>query len=168
MMTAPQLLFVAGIPGTGKSHFGQWLAHNRGYIHVDAEIPGDLERAGLRSLWDEAYRTAECIRLAEHIRRLGRPLIFNWGFPLHSLPIAVALKTAGFDSWWFDADLIAARQAFSEHGLNGNSFDLQVASIQSSTQSINALFEPKKILVLDKLGARLPPEEIFSRICHSV
>ena len=52
-------LFIAGVPATGKSLLGQWLAENHGYIHIDAERDGgaDLDRVGIHNKWDDLIST---------------------------------------------------------------------------------------------------------------
>jgi adenylate kinase family enzyme len=40
------ILLLSGVPGSGKSCYGRWLAKNKAYLHLDLEH-GDLERHGL-------------------------------------------------------------------------------------------------------------------------
>jgi hypothetical protein len=49
-------ILIAGIPASGKSTFGKWLAKTHGFIHVDMELPqtdpSSLRAMGLESEWD--------------------------------------------------------------------------------------------------------------------
>src|SRR5688572_10293621 len=107
-------LFVAGIPATGKSRLGQWLAETRGYVHIDAErVDGiDFDRVGLHDQWDEVLATGGAGRFAEGLSGLGRPVIVDWGLPTRFLYVVVALQEAGIRTWWIDGDRDHARAAF--------------------------------------------------------
>ena len=163
-MEESPLLFLAGIPCSGKTHFGQWLEGEHGYLHIDAEVQGELDRVDLREVWETACANQDCSALAAALRARGAPAIFNWGFPPACLPVAAALKRAGFSSWWFAGDHAAARR---EHALLGRStedFDIQWAAIQSQFQQIAALFHPNIVTVLGAKGERMTPQEILQRI----
>ncbi len=69
MSKARHDLFVAGVPATGKSWLGRWLAEERGYVHIDAERDGgaDLDRAGVHREWDELISTCRATRFVEAI-----------------------------------------------------------------------------------------------------
>jgi shikimate kinase len=45
-----QILFLAGVPATGKSSYGRWLEENHGFIHVDVENSQPEAKDELRSL----------------------------------------------------------------------------------------------------------------------
>jgi len=49
---AKPLILLSGIPGSGKSFFGDWLAATKRFVHVDMEKDGKLEAQGLRASWD--------------------------------------------------------------------------------------------------------------------
>lgn len=48
---------ILGLSGTGKSSFGQWLAAERGFLHLEIDPPaGDgIDLEGLRPEWNEFY-----------------------------------------------------------------------------------------------------------------
>lgn len=163
-MTNPSLIFIAGIPASGKSHFGRWLAARHGYLHVDAELPNELEQAGLRRLWNEAVRSGGCSALGDELRRRGQPVVFDWGFPVKRISLAAALKRAGFASWWFDADLQAARRAHGTSGKSLTAFDAQVAAIASSISQVASLFAPNILRTVGPRGGRMPARDIYARI----
>lgn len=163
-MPIPPLLFIAGVPSSGKSHFASWLASERGYLHIDAEMPKAIADAGLQRQWDEALNTGNCAGLADELRSRGVPAVFNWGFPIGCLPLAAALKTAGFASWWFDADIPAARLAHAGAGKSLVAFDQQVAVVVASRASIEAVFSPNILVVLHASGERASVQEIYAHI----
>ncbi len=166
-MPAPQLVFLAGIPASGKSHFGNWLEKTQGYLHIDAELRGELGRLGLYDAWHDAIRTQDCARFATAVLAQQRPAILNWGLPVQYLPIAGALKRAGFSAWWFDADIAAARSVYGRTGKALQDFDYQIAAIEYARRSINEMFAPDILSTINTSGEHLSPESIFAAICNS-
>jgi hypothetical protein len=167
-MSQLDLLFIAGIPASGKTHFCKWLATNHGYIHIDAEVPNRIDEIGLRQVWDKASMSSppDCVAFAEAVlelrKKFGKPTVFDWGFPPNCLEIASALKRAGFSSWWFEADNAAARAEYSRNGRPIASFDNQLRAINSNREKLMMLFTPHVVMMLDSNGVRLKPEAAWS------
>ena len=101
-------IFIAGVPATGKSWLGQWLAEKHGYIHIDAERDrgADLEGAGVRNEWNQLISTGRAGTFVKAIRRLPNPVIVNWGFPTRYLYVVSALQAEGLQAWWFMPNVI--------------------------------------------------------------
>lgn len=165
-LTSNQLLFVAGWPAAGKSEFGKWLSDNKGFLHIDAEIENGiaLDRLHIHSLWNECINTTNCERFAAALLEIGKPIIYNWGFPVHLLPVASALKLAGFSSWWFEADEEQSRLEFIRLNRSMGNFEIQVPAIKKFRSHIIEVFKPNIINTLDKSGNRLPREAIWAII----
>ena len=161
MHDPPSLLYIAGIPASGKSHFGKWLEANHGYLHIDAELPGRLDALGLHGVWDAALTRTDARLLVDAFRDKGRTIILNWGFPPAFLPFITSLRSAGFSLWWFDSDVSAARIAYCEVGRAPMSFEGQVAKITAAWPEIQHVFVPNIVRVLEADGSRIPPAEIF-------
>lgn len=158
------LLFVAGIPASGKSHFGRWLQAIHGYLHIDAEIPGQLDAYALHEVWDAGLRQANAGAFVEAVQALGRPVVLNWGFPPRCLPFVTSLRSEGFAVWWFDADYSAARLAYSRLGRPVEAFDRQIAVIQAAWPAIEEVFAPNIIRALNARGARRREDAILQVI----
>jgi hypothetical protein len=111
-------LFVAGVPATGKSWLGQWLAQKHGYVDVDAERAGgeDFDRAGIHSEWDDLISAGRAPKLVTAIARLSNPVIIDWGFPTRFLYVVCALQAEGVQTYWIHAERHLARQAFINRG----------------------------------------------------
>jgi hypothetical protein len=167
-MEEPRLIFVAGIPSTGKTHFGRWLNAEHGYLHVDAEVEGELDRLGLREVWNIAVVSLDCTRLASVLHTRGASAVFNWGFPPVCLPVAAALKRAGFSSWWFEGDISAARREHRRLGKDIDAFDTQLVAIQAHAAQITALFAPNILAVLDGNAGRMSPDAVLQRMRSAV
>jgi len=50
MSTTP-ITLICGIPGTGKSTFARWIEEKKGFLHLDVEKQGALQRASVESAW---------------------------------------------------------------------------------------------------------------------
>jgi hypothetical protein len=81
-----------------------------------------------------------------------------------SLPVAAALKSAGFHSWWLDADTVSARTEFKRLGKSLDRFDVQVDAIEAARSEIMRVFRPNVLMALDQTRVRLDPEKIWAHI----
>jgi hypothetical protein len=158
------LLFLAGVPAAGKSYLGRQLQEAHGYLHIDAELPGELDAHGLHQIWDAGLACSNAQPFVEAVRALHRPVVLNWGFPPHCLPFVASLRSAGFAAWWIDADHAAARAAYREIGRPVELFDLQIGRIRAAWPAIQKVFSPNVIRVLDASGVRKPVDEVLRTI----
>src|SRR5215470_187705 len=103
-------LFIAGVPATGKSWLGSWLSAEQGYVHIDAERDGgrDFTDAGLHSAWDRLIETGQAKSFLTAVKRLDKPVVVNWGFPVRYLYVVSALQAEGVEAWWLNADRVVA------------------------------------------------------------
>jgi len=158
-------IFLAGTPASGKSHFGDWLETNHGFVHIDAEKPGELARLDLHSSWEHLLRTGDGEEFLLRLAALGRPVVFNWGFPLRFLLVVRRLIASGFIPCWFDADVKEARRLFLRRaGVDPEAFEIQVAQIERRRSDIQSTFAPNIFHVLNGLGEHTPPEEIYASL----
>jgi hypothetical protein len=161
-------LFVAGVPATGKSWLGTWLAERHGYVHIDAEKDegADFDRAGVHREWDELISTGRATRFIRAIRDLPKPVVVNWGFRTRYLYVVRALQVEGVRTWWIHAEPNLARQAFVKRGtIDPVYFDRQMANIEREWLLIKFVFEPRIIEGLRPDGSQRAPEELWRDIC---
>ena len=99
------MLLLIGTPGTGKRPVGQYLAQERGFVHLDFEKEEtrdallDLSRSELR---------AELARLQEG----GHGVVITWrAGGVEQLDDVDRLRAAGAEPVWFDSDRGAACSA---------------------------------------------------------
>jgi hypothetical protein len=109
-MTGRHLL-ISGIPGSGKSIFGEWLAASKKFVHIDMEKDG-LDKRGLRAAWELFWQGRDRTGFLEALERLSASTMLDWGFPPSLLGVVSSLKAGGVDVWWFDGDRLAARALF--------------------------------------------------------
>ena len=103
-------LLITGTPGTGKRALGNYLAEERGFVHVD------LDRASTRShllrSGEEALRTELAALAAD-----SRKLVVTWTFTSEAqLPYVELMQSLGFEWIWTDSDRGAAYDALLAPG----------------------------------------------------
>jgi hypothetical protein len=160
-------LFIAGVPCTGKTWLGSWLAEHEGFIHVDAEKNhgSDLDKAGIHDEWDLALKSGRADELAEKIQGLTKPVVLNWGFPPSYLYFVRALQVAGIDTWWIHAKRDLARDAFSKRcGIDLRCFDRQMGEIERHWLLLELVFDNRTIEGLDDEGKQRHPQDLWQEI----
>src|SRR5229473_5754800 len=133
---------VSGIPASGKSTFCRWLEEKKGFLHLDVEKPGVLDRYGLATAWGPLFDArASATPFIEALEKLKRPVAIDWGFPPECLDTVRKLFDSDVMLWWFAADWSVARRKFMERGtLPVELFDIQIRKIQAALPDIKSLF----------------------------
>lgn len=165
----PGHLFLAGVPCTGKSRLGAWLADpRRGYIHIDAEMDGgrDFDLVGIHDQWNSLIETGRAADFLKAVNRLPKLVVIDWGFPTRCLYVVTALQAEGVQAWWFQAERDQARAAFvARGGIDPRSFDTQMDDIQREWLLIALVFGENVIQGFHSDGSQRTPEEVWSEIC---
>lgn len=162
-----QHLFIAGVPATGKSWLGSWLAEQFGYLHIDAERENgaDFDRSGLRPEWNCLINTGRATALVTAAVRKNLKLALNWGFPTRFLYVASALQAEGVTCWWLHARRDIARRAFVQRGgINSQLYDDQMDDIEREWLLISSVFNGRIITALCEDGTQRVPGELWSDI----
>jgi shikimate kinase len=156
------LVLLAGIPASGKSHFGRWLEEQRGFLHLDVEKDGRLATLRLEGAWTRCFEMQDVTTFVSQIRAMNRPVLVNWGFPVHCLEMVKQLKSQGLVLWWFSADPEQAEREFKKRGdVPLAAFERQMTAISQHWNAIEAVFRPNVVTTLDSLGGRTDPAELF-------
>jgi hypothetical protein len=153
------MMLLAGVPACGKTSFGDYLRDKKHFLHVDLEA---FEGSYLHGIWEASLRVGRLELFVETLKQQTMRIVLTWGFdPIH-LNIVRALKAAGIELWWFDADEEAARKRFLARGtVPIERFDAQLARIRAARAEIEACFRPQIIQTLTANGSYLPYDEIF-------
>src|SRR5438270_1286276 len=94
-------LLISGIPCSGKSTFGGWLAAAKKFVHIDMEKSG-LDEQDLRATWEPFWQGRDRTGFLEALEKLSASTVLDWGFPPALLGVVSSLKAGGVDVWWFD------------------------------------------------------------------
>jgi hypothetical protein len=99
------------------------------------------------------------------VRRLGKPIVLNWGFKTHFLYVVIALQAEGVEAWWLKANRVQARAAFiARGGIDERCFDQQMDDIERDWHSIASVFANQIINAYTRNGKHRRPEELWSDI----
>jgi hypothetical protein len=156
---------ISGIPASGKSTFCRWLEEKKGFLHLDVEKPGVLERYGLTTAWATLFDpSASEAPFIDALEKFNRPVVIDWGFPPEHVNTVRKLFDGGLMLWWFAADWAVARRKFIARG-NAKGpvtvFDIQLRKIEAALPEINTLFGSHKEYTLPSTGIYPPPETIW-------
>jgi hypothetical protein len=114
-----QHLLLTGIPGTGKTTTGEYLATHHGFTHIDRE---EFDQ------WPKYYQIVwrRSIRMFVRIITLRYDkLVVSWGFnPKNDLAEVHLMVNNGFAMIWFDGDREVAKKMFVQRG--GSAAEVEV------------------------------------------
>jgi len=180
----PDLIFLAGLPGSGKTFFGNFLQdrHPGSVRHVNAEAPGAMEAAGLSQLLElllgppgARYNRTVGRLFLDALRKIAPHVIVTWGYPPLWLPFPFALRQSGVDLVWFDGDPIATEHAYRRRTLtrvgdNVAEFHARMSAFHATMAWIDLIVRPQlnglfRVISTISAGPRyLPAEEIYDRM----
>jgi shikimate kinase len=88
-------ILISGVPGTGKTTVGEYMAQHLGYQHIDMEADNFRPRTELEQDADAFLGKLTAME----------PVVVSWGFsPFVDRPGVDALIAAGFKFVWLDGD----------------------------------------------------------------
>lgn len=161
---------ISGIPASGKSSFCRWLEKKKGFLHLDVEKPGVLDRYGLATAWDTLFDTsASAAPFIEALEKFNRPVVIDWGFPPEHLSNVRKLFEAGVMLWWFAADWTVARRKFQLRRYpHVQDFEIQIQKIKDALPGIHALFGSHKEYALPSTGIYPPPDKLWKSMLDTL
>jgi hypothetical protein len=162
-------LLISGIPASGKSTFCHWLEEKKGFLHLDVEEDGVLDRHGLATAWDALFGAGATAAPFIALEKFKRPVVIDWGFPPECLNTVRKLSEAGVMLWWFAADWTVARRKFAQRGYPlVPDFDIQIRKIKDALPEINALFGSHVEYTLPSTGIYTSPDRIWDSMLDTL
>lgn len=153
-MTSPDLFLITGIPGTGKTCYGNEFASRFGFVHYDLENQQTLSRF------------ATSAQLISEMLSLNKSVVVTWGFNPEDRPsveLLGQLRNAGFKWIWFDGNRPAALQAFRKRGtVSEEALAAQMQRIERS--KVVERLKPTIIDSFDDLGHFKPTAQLLEEI----
>lgn len=162
---------ISGIPASGKSTFCRWLEEKKGFLHLDVEKPGVLERYGMATAWTTLLdANTSAAPFVQTLDKFNRPVVIDWGFPPECLHAVRKLFEGGVMLWWFAADLAIARRKFIVRGGKGpvEVLDMQIRKIEAALPEINALFGSHKEYALPSTGIYPSPDKLWESMLDTL
>jgi adenylate kinase family enzyme len=108
MLQERDLVLITGIPGTGKTTYGDEFAKEFGFLHYDLEDQQTLNRF-----------VANPAQFIGELLNENKDVVVTWGFGPDdepSISLVQQLRSAGFEWIWFDGDRPAALREFQKRG----------------------------------------------------
>jgi len=155
MSKRPDLLLITGIPGTGKTTYGDKFAKELGFLHRDLE--------------DRETLTHFIVDPSQFVRDLlgeNRNVVVTWGFGPDdpaSLNLVQLFRDAGFKWIWFDGNRPAAFREFLKRGTVPE-LDLYVQMYRIEKSRIVERLRPTVIDTFDERGQFKPANELLDEI----
>ena len=153
-MPQRDLLLITGIPGTGKTSYGNKFASEFAFMHVDLEDPQTLTRLA-----------SDPSRFIAQLKGYRRTVVVTWGFVLDGVQTAIVLqfRSAGFKWIWFDGNRPAALREFRKRGtVPEQLLRLQMDRIENS--KIVECLKPIIIDPFDESGKFKPADRLLDEI----
>ena len=163
-------LLISGIPASGKSTFCRWLEEKKGFLHLDVEKSGVLDKHGLALAWKSLFdQSTSAAPFIESLEKFMRPVVIDWGFPPEHLDAVRKLFKAGIMLWWFAADWAVARRKFQLRRYpHVQDFDIEIRKIEAALPEINALFRSHVEYALPSTGIYTSPEKIWESMIDTL
>ena len=163
-------LLISGIPASGKTTFCRWLEEKKGFLHLNVEEDGVLDRHGLASVWNALFDAGtSAAPFVQALEKFKRPVVIDWGFPPECLDAVRKLFDGGVMLWWFAADWSVARRKFQERGYPFvQDFDIQIGKIKGALPEIHALFRSHVEYTLPSTGIYTPPGQIWESMLDTL
>ena len=152
---ARDLLLITGIPGTGKTTYGDKFAEEFGFLHCDLEDQETLNR----------FNTDPMQFIGELLNQ-RKNVVVTWGFGPdceRSVFLVQQLENAEFKWIWFDGNRAAALREFRKRGKpTEQALSIQISRIESSR--IVERLKPIVINSFDHRGQFKPTKELLAEI----
>ena len=149
------LLLITGIPGTGKTTYGNKFAREFGFLHRDLEDRETLD-----------HLVADPRQFIRELLSENRNVVVTWGFgpdDQASLDLVQLFREAGFKWIWFDGNRPAALREFQRRGTVPER-DLYVQMFRIENSRIVERLKPTVINSFDECGQFKPANELLKEI----
>jgi shikimate kinase len=161
------IIFLCGMPASGKSEFGKYLQDKHGYTYIPMEEKVWPDNK-LRLLWNDVFNSPKrqynkVEKFVCYLYDNYENVVLDWGFPMTHIPVVGLLKRQWCEIIWFVCGTTIARQRFIKRsGTEAVSkFDSQVKDIKENVQNIEKSLNPKVIDVLKEDKSSKTKDEIY-------
>ena len=154
MPQQPDLLLITGIPGTGKTWYGDKFAAEFGFLHYDLEE----QHTRNRFFPNPGQFIADAVGLKMNV-------VVTWGFVPDQVQTTLVLqfRNAGFKLIWFDGNRSAALREFNNRGtVTEELFHVQIQRIEKSR--VVDVIKPLIINSFDQEGRFKPASQLLQEI----
>ncbi|HSW88911.1 MAG TPA: hypothetical protein VLG12_07145 [Candidatus Saccharimonadales bacterium] len=165
------IIFLCGIPVSGKSTFGKYLEDKQGYtyISIDKDVWPDTK---LPSLWKDNFNAKRQYYAVEkfvcYLYENYQNVVIDWNFSIDQIEVASLLHRQWCEVLWFSCSVAIARERFIKRGIDSVTyFDNQIKKLKANTEKITQRLEPKIIDVLNEDRTNKTMEDIYKDFVYT-
>lgn len=163
------VLFICGIPASGKSSFGSHLKDNYGYFYIDMENRWPDEN--LHAIWNTVFSpTRDELNVKKFIdamTNISKNSVLDLGFPVNEMYfwIVPLLKKYDCPIIWFECEEDIARKRYiARDNRPIEWFNTQMTNIKNNRETIKRAINPIIINVLKNDKSDKTNQELFSEL----
>ena len=164
------ILFICGIPASGKSSFGKFLKDKHGFYYVDMEnSPWPDE--GIHNVWNLIFtfpgEDKRVLNFINELKQKSAMVVLDLGFPIHDNYFKIVPSLKSFGCWivWFECDENIARERYTKRDSRPIEwFNTQMTNIKNGWETIEDKIDPIKINVLKADKSGKTEEELYSEL----
>lgn len=145
-------ILITGIPGMGKTTFGDYLRDIHGFVHINFEDGVSLDN----------FAQNPDLFLTKYAN--NKNVVITWGFVPDDMQTQMVkfIDSNGFKLIWFDGDRASAFREYTKTGKPKDLFDLQISRIDSS--NVIKKINPRIINTLDDQGEFRDSNEVLEEL----
>ena len=165
------IIFICGIPASGKSSFGEFLRDVYGYFYIDMEHSPWADET-IHDIWDFIFSDlGNEDRVNDFIKVLGTKgdkIVLDLGFVPNDIYfwIVSSLKKFGCRIIWFNCSYDVAKKRFTNRqtSLPIELFEKQMRRISDNWEAICDRINPQIIEMVSEDGKSKTKNEIYTEI----
>lgn len=161
-------ILITGVPASGKTTMGNWLAKNYGYTHLDFD---EEKHSNLIYKDDGGFDAIKRI-----IRESPQPFVISFGFvPVYLVWIVKMMMMKEVEAaFWFDADYEIAQELFEKRNKDLpvfvkerklEQFHIQMARIKRHWEIMYPFFSPNIITTASYIKAGIGHGYEYIPVC---
>lgn len=163
------ILFICGIPASGKSSFGKYLSDNYGYLFIDMENnwPDESLHAEWNTIFSVVRDELNVKNFISSISNKSKNTVLDLGFPVNEtyLWIIPLLAKHGCRIVWFECEEgIAKKRYMARDNRPIEWFETQMANIKDNWEKIKAEINPVRVNVLKPDKSSKTKQEVFKEL----
>lgn len=165
------VIFICGIPASGKSSFGNFLKDKHGYYYIDMEhSPWPDEE--IHKTWDLIFRQLgnqdRICDFLDNLKVKGNKTVLDLGFVPNDTYFRIigSLKKFGCKVIWFNCPYDIAKKRFLNRITSPplELFELQMQRIKDNWDKIVSRINPENIEIIDENGRDKTKSKIYEEI----
>lgn len=165
------VIFICGIPASGKSSFGKFLENKHGYFYIDMEH-NPWPDENIHKIWDLIFQQlgdeSRISSFLDSLETKGEKVVLDLGFVPNDAYywIVATLKKYGCRVIWFNCSYNIAKKRFLNRKTSPplELFELQIERIKNNWGIIASMVDPEVVEVTAENGSDKTKIQIYEEI----